>query len=312
MLTALGLRAARAVDGRAIWTNVYGVARSLLALSTALTLLFNSTATLFLRGALAGNDPPLCDGLRHIGPFCLVSEAHLELARWLCVLLLLLVASGWRPRLTGVVHWWIGFGLHGSANILDGGDNVCAVLTLLLVPVTLTDPRKWHWQAPPASSDVTARLIAWSALLIIRLQVSGIYFHAALAKTGVAEWGDGTALYYWLLHDEVGAPHWLTPLAKLVLINPVAVSLLTWSVVVLEFLLSAALLLPRRRWGAFLVLGLSLHAAILVVQGLFTFSLAMAGALILYLRPWERPFAVAGDLRLAEQRLAAPPQPDVI
>jgi antimicrobial peptide system SdpB family protein len=296
MLSRLGTWARDAVVGRAIWTDVYGVARSLLALSTALTLAVNPTATLFLRGAVTQADPPLCNGLRAIDPFCLVPAAHLEVARWLCVLALLVVASGWRPRLTGVMHWWIAFGLHGSANILDGGDNVCAVLTLLLVPVTLTDRRAWHWQRGQADDEsVLVRLVAWSALLVIRLQISGIYFHAALAKTAVAEWGDGTALYYWLLHDEVGAPRWLVPLAQAFLRNPVAVTLMTWSVVILEFLLSAALLMPKRRWRPLLFAGLALHAGILVVQGLFSFSLAMAGALFLYLRPTAEPFFAAQE-----------------
>jgi len=284
-------------DHGPLWTDVYGVARTLLALSTALTLAFNSTATLFLQSAITHDNPPLCGGMRSIDPFCVTPAAHLEVARWLCVALLLVVGSGWRPRVTGLVHWWIAFGLHGSANILDGGDNVCAVLTLLLVPITLTDDRLWHWQRPAiARQSSFARLVAASAFLVIRLQVSGIYFHAALAKTAIAEWGDGTALYYWLLHDEVGAPRWLVPVVHALLIRPTVVTLATWSIVVLEFVLSAALLLPARRRQPLLLLGLSLHAGILVVQGLFSFSLAMAGALVLYLRPLDAAITLTSPL----------------
>src|SRR6266513_2297227 len=70
-------------------------------------------------------------------------------------------------------------------------------LALLLVPVTVTDPRAWHWQSAPQTPRPIASLVAWSALFVARLQVAGIYFDSSLAKLATPVWADGTAFYYW-------------------------------------------------------------------------------------------------------------------
>jgi hypothetical protein len=58
----------------------------------------------------------------------------------------------------------------------------------------------------------------------------------------------------------------------------------------LEYLLSAALFMPKKYWRPLLVLGLGLHAGIIVLHGLLSFAIVMFGALVLYLRPMERAF----------------------
>ena len=72
---------------------------------------------------------------------------------------------------------------------------------------------------------------------------------------------------------------------------------LTWGTVALEFALALAIVLAPRRWPALLLGGLALHGGIAVLMGLWSFSLAMSAALILYLRPRHRPFAVSARLR---------------
>lgn len=52
-----------------------------------------------------------------IGLACVLPVKNLELARWLAVAILLLVASGWR-RVTGVLHWWVSFSLHANTLVL--------------------------------------------------------------------------------------------------------------------------------------------------------------------------------------------------
>ena len=128
-----------------IWTNVYGLARTLLALSLMLTLLVNP-AHYFFRPAAGIPDYPLCTN--NLSLFCLVPRDYffLELVKWIFILLLMVVASGWRPRFTGLIHFYIAFSFHSSAVSLDGGEQVNVVLTLLLLPITLTDKRKWHWE----------------------------------------------------------------------------------------------------------------------------------------------------------------------
>jgi antimicrobial peptide system SdpB family protein len=292
-LGARGRDWARTIDP---WTNVYGLARSLLALSTALTLAFNRTTTLFALGA-GGLKPPFCDGMRGSGLYCVVPESRLDLARWVAVALLLLVASGYRPRVTGVIHWWVSFSLSVNALLVDGGDAAASVLTLLILPVTLTDPRVWHWQPCPVATGThrndARRLIALVALTMVRVQVAGIYFHAAIGKFQVEEWRNGTAIYYFATSPVFGASGIVHDIVLAVLVHAVPITLLTWSVLVLEYFLSAALVMPKRFWGVLFWLGIVLHAGIMLIHGLVSFSVIMFAALTLYLRPVERPFAFA-------------------
>ncbi|MBX3198648.1 MAG: hypothetical protein KF894_10980 [Labilithrix sp.] len=295
MLSAVGARARAWVDELDPFTNVYGVARSLVALSLLLTLVFSRTDVLF-RPAAGIDDFPVCMGVRAMGTFCM-GAPHLDLVRWLSVGVLAVVASGWRPRYTGVLHAWVAFGFQANAMIVEGGDQIGSILALLLVPVTLLDDRKWVWQArAPRALDErerSVRLVARVCFALIRLQVAGIYFHAAIAKFAVPEWTDGTVLYYWLNHGTFGAPGWIMPVLRPLLLNGVIVAMTTWGVLVVEYALSAGLLVHRRYLPVLLALGIGLHAGIALLHGLVTFAITMFAALILYLRPLDRTFDLA-------------------
>jgi antimicrobial peptide system SdpB family protein len=280
------------------WTNVYGLARSLLALAGALTLGFNRSAVLFR--PLAGHNfkPPMCiSGLQKLDLFCAL-PGPLPLRQWVATLLLLVVASGWRPRITGVIHWFVALSFQLSATTLDGGDQATAVLALLLLPVTLTDDRRWHWssRAVPTGSPLSEReeckrLVARVGLMMARIQVAVIYFHAATGKLKVTEWVDGTAMYYWMTHPVFGANSTLKPWLLPLLENSVSVCLLTWGVIALEMFLLMGLLAtrPARRW--LLAMGILFHSAIIFVQGLTSFGMVMFAALVLYLRPADELFS---------------------
>jgi antimicrobial peptide system SdpB family protein len=314
MLTRMGAWARDRAAQEVPWTNVYGLARSLLALGTALTLVFTHSSYLFERGA-GIVDVPVCRGVGRIGLFCIAGHSHLELARWLFVAALLVVASGYRPRLTALLHWWLAFSLHNNAVVLDGGDQVTLVLATLLLPLALTDRRRWHWDPPlertcielPMREELR-RLVGLFAIWLLRIQVAGIYFHAAMGKFGVEEWADGTAVYYFFRNPSFGATpavlHWIDP----VLWSAVGVCAITWGTVLLEYVLSAALFMQKRYWRPLLIMGLALHAGIAVIHGLVSFALAMFAALILYLRPMDQTFAWAAlptsQLASAVRRLA--------
>ncbi len=297
MLTALGARVEAWIARNEPWTNVYGLARTLLALATAATLMVTPMTALFHPLAGISGSPPYChNAIQRAGFFCLLSASHIQWMRWGAVAVLLIVASGWRPRFTAIPHWWIAVSLNASGALIEGGEQVVTGLTLLLLPVALTDPRKWHWDPPPPRTrtfgDDAGRTLASLAYLLVRLQVAIIYFHACVGKLAVDEWTDGTALYYWLLHPTFGAPGWLEPAVRAVVTNGTAVTLLTWTVIVVEYLLSAALFMRRDRWFIPLIAGFALHAGIILIHGLVSFGTIMFAALILYLRPWERPFAI--------------------
>jgi antimicrobial peptide system SdpB family protein len=258
----------------------------------ALTLLTNDATDLFPAVPGPGLPPPYCFGVRRLDPFCLVSTSGLEWARWFCIVALALVASGYRPRITGLLHAWVAFGFQASSPLLDGGDQVTAVLTLLLLPVTLTDPRRWHWGPPPLKRAPAAQIVTRVAVGLVRLQVAGIYFHAAVGKVRVEDWANGTALYYWTRHPLVGATGLFASLLSPLTMNAVSLSLLTWGVVALEFALAGGLIAGPRLRRALLVAGVVLHLGILFVHGLVSFSLVMIAALILFLHPVDQPFAL--------------------
>jgi hypothetical protein len=90
-------------------------------------------------------------------------------------------------------------------------------------------------------------------------------------------------------------------LIRPILVSSVGVTALTWGTLMLEYLLSAALLMPKRYWRPLLVLGVALHAGIIVLHGLLSFAIVMFGALVLYLRPMDRAFELFGRKRLYAQ-----------
>ncbi|MBT2543464.1 hypothetical protein J7E99_22875 [Streptomyces sp. ISL-44] len=288
------------------WAAGYGLARTLLALGTLGTLAFSDSATLFREVATVGQYP-LCRGVTGAGAFCLVSPDHFEAVRWACCLILVVAASGWRPRFTAIPHAYVAFSVFTGISIPDGGDQVTWILTLLLVLVAVGDPRRWHWQPQqPQVSEGSRRgtwaLIGVSAITLARIQMSVIYFQSCVAKLPHAEWADGSALYYWINNYAFGAPGWLRPALNMVAENPVGVAALTWGPLVLEIALAAALLMPQKVRWALLPAGMLFHLGIAVVMGLWSFAFAMWAGLLLLLTPYGH------DPRLPRIRRKPTPQ----
>ncbi|MFE4690166.1 sporulation-delaying protein SdpB family protein [Streptomyces sp. NPDC056749] len=269
------------------WTNVYGLARTLLALGTLGTMVFSSTGTLFRPVATLG-DYPVCTGPIRAGVFCLAPENGLTATRWLCVLVLVVVASGWRPRWTALPHAWVSFSVFSGIAIADGGDQVTVVLSSLLALTALGDPRRWHWQALPEGAASHRRrtvLLGATGLVLVRIQMSFLYFQSCVAKLPHAEWADGTAMWYWGHSLAFGAPGPLRPLVDPVLASPTGVALLTWVPLAIEFGLAASLLLAQRLRLRLFAAGVLFHLSIAVMMGLWSFALAMIGGLVVLCLP---------------------------
>lgn len=310
---------ARAADPP--WGSGLGLARTVLALGTLGTLLATPPRVLFT--PLANEiTPPFCTGAGRASAWCLMS-ADPQFARWLSVGVLLAVASGWRPRLTAIPHWWVCWSLVTSVSIGDGGDTITADLTLLLIPVLLADSRKWHWRRPdPARSGPLPRVVAVVALMLAQVQVACLYLIAGISKLGVPEWLDGTALFYIFRSVPFGAPPWLSPVWLPVTSWPVGVAAVTWGAVALEIVLGLALLLPKQIRLVLLASGLLFHDLIALSMGLISFDCAMSGALLLYLLPIGYQVTVPKRLsktraprtsakpRLARPATAADPLPE--
>jgi antimicrobial peptide system SdpB family protein len=273
------------------WRSSYGLARSFLALGTLLTLLFNPIDILLK--PVGGQAIVYCDRMG-IGIFCLLAN-HLLVAQFICLLILMLVVIGWQPRWTGILHWWVAYSFTASLTVVDGGDHIATILTFLLIPITLTDDRKWHWQegfSPSSSFSYGARsIICQLALFAIQIQVSIIYLHAATAKAHVDDWQNGTVLYYWFTHPIFGSPRYLDFIIQPIISNDFILTFLTWSIIFFEFSLFAGLYMNERLKVRFLQVGIAFHFGILLLHGLFSFFLTMCGALILFLKPM-------GDIKL--------------
>ncbi|MGS2640995.1 sporulation-delaying protein SdpB family protein [Streptosporangium sp. G12] len=288
MLTRAGLAVAR-LARVSPWTNVYGLARTLMALGTLGTILFSHSTSLF-RPAQGMPDFPNCSGIARFGIYCVVPGDQLEVARFLSIGLLLLVVIGWRPRFTALGHWWVTVSLMASATIPDGGDQISAVITLLLLPVALLDGRRWHWGPPVDVSDRPVRsFFAWTTFFVIRLQVAGLYFQASVAKLSHAEWADGTGLWYWLSDPFFGMPGWTKPWLTPILVNPIGVTVMTWGPLAIELALAFGMIARRPVRPYLLAAGVAFHISIGLLMGLGSFMFAMIACLVLHLRPVDVP-----------------------
>lgn len=280
-------------------TNVYGLARTLLATGTLVTLVATPAASLFMAGQVEGEIRE-CVGIARYSLFCLITPRYYEFARWSCVAGLAVVASGWHPRITGIPHWWLSFSFMSAATVLDGGDHLTAILTLLLVPAALADPRRSHWHTPRPRSQLERTTMSYFlmslpalvALFAIRVQTSAIYLQAAAAKTGVEEWRDGTATFYWFTHPTYGVSPFASAAVGHLLAQPLAVLSTTWGAILLEFFLFAGLTMDRKLRPFLLTVGVLFHVGIAVVHGLISFTIVMWAALVLYLWPIDKPFAL--------------------
>jgi len=258
----------------------FALARSLMALGSMSTLLFTDIALLIdplgtETGAAHGNV------LYGISIFRLL-PGNIVLAKWICVILLCGVVSGYYPRVTCFFHWWTSASMVTSFRLFDGGDFIAQIMTLLLIPICLQDGRANHWKGLEPR-DGESHVFAGVAHALIRLQVAVVYLVASVSKLSVHEWANGTAVYYWIDHPLVAAPPYLSGMLSFFTHHPVLVVLLTWGVLALEFGLFLCLFFPLGIRRRFLSIALGFHFMIFLVHGLFSFFLAMSGALLLYL-----------------------------
>jgi len=261
----------------------YAAARTLLALGTLLTLWFNSDFVLFA-------DPKIMHPRSYVeacNVYYLVCNGSFLWYRVITSAVLLAVISGYFPRLTGILHWWVAHTFFYIVTNVDGGDQINTILCFALVPLTLLDGRKNHWSLQPVrdTAHFYRNTVANGLMLLIRVQMSYVYLQAATEKLKVKEWVDGTVLYYWFTHSIIGAPAWLMPLLRPLLVHSLPVLLLTWSVLLLEGALFAALFVSKKNQRRLLVAGLVFHFGIVLVHGLVSFFFAMSAGLILYLLP---------------------------
>ncbi len=264
--------------------NSYNLGRTILAIGTLLTMLTNSNYTLFGNQFISSNN----NSIYEYTLFNLL-ENNLIIAKIISIVILLIVILGYYPRITGILQFYITFSFFVACDVIDGGDHIASNLTLLLIPITLLDNSKNHWFESHTIKQTFNQLIHYSSYLLIRVQVSIIYFHAFIGKFGIEEWIDGTDTYYWFTHTYFGINDIFVDYIKYFLSFPIVVVLITWGTLFFEFLLSSAIFMKRDNKIRYylLIFGILFHFSILIIHGLVSFFFTMSAALILYLIPFD-------------------------
>ena len=269
------------------FTNVIGLSRSLLALGLLLTLLTTDTNTLVHRYSDGSLVNPLLNesvALNEYNFFILLGYDHINEMKYLAILILMIVISGYWFKITCFLHWWLAISFLYLSSIIDGGDQINAVISLMLIPILLFDNRKNHWEKSNLKVSIRG-IVPIITIWIIRLQVALIYFQASVGKYFVPERADGTAIYYWWNHSVFGMPTSISNYVNFALSNSFIVSLITYSVLILEILLFLGLTASIKYRKTILIIGIFFHFSIIIFHGIFSFFFSIVACLILFLYP---------------------------
>jgi HTTM domain len=202
---------------------------------------------------------------------------------WMAVSFLFTI--GFRTRISGASLAALSFYyLFADQNLWA---NHMYYLFLLVFLLTLGDcgadlSVDWRRRGRPA-----ATVLRWPALLI-QIQVSLIYFYAAVNKVNPAFLSGE-----FLLRDMYVPQAWK---------NPAVFEALSWATVAFEFMLALALWIPRLKWP-FAIAGTLFHVAIPLTNhlygGLIVFSMIMIAPYLLFLPARLSRSLADGLLRLA-------------
>ena len=280
------------LKNKQVHTPRIALARILLAFGMLLTLMFNDMSIVAnhnykrLPDYSARHTATVSVPLKKMDIFMVMPPG---VAKGVVIVILLLVMSGYYPKVTGVLHFLACFSYHNYFLIVNGGDEITYALSLLLLPLCLSDPRKNQWQRIAASSS-QRNIVGNVALAAIQIQAAYIYFSAGYEKLSTKVWTEGTAVFYYTSHYRLGAPTWLQHINEMVTLTPM-VKVLSWGVLAFEFLLALCLFFSDRLRKKFFIPALIFHLLIVVNFGLISFFFAMAGLLVLYLGTPKRKMA---------------------
>ncbi|MCJ1714488.1 sporulation-delaying protein SdpB family protein [Curtobacterium sp. VKM Ac-2922] len=253
--------------------------RSIIALAQLLTLALTSWPA--LTADVLGRLPEMyCAGPRSISMFCLGSSTPNETGRWIAIAVCVLVVSGIYPRWTSILHAWVAISMAVSLSLPDGGEAVAVFSCVLLIGVLVPNSKPFAWRRTESESRPVLRAIGYAASLALCLQVAGIYFESGLAKLAVADWANGSAVYYIVRDPMFGSVGLVGSVVAEITAHPLGTALFTWGTIVAECCIAVAFLLPHRfkRYG--LVGVILLHTSIAIIMGLWSFALVMIGTAV--------------------------------
>lgn len=127
--------------------------------------------------------------------------------------------------------------------------------------------------------------LAYLSFWALRLQIAYLYADSAIAKMGVEDWQNGSALYYIVRDRSFGSSGPLTPIWLWLSDQSLTTLALTWGAIAIELAIALFTLLDARWRLAAFWLGLALHALTFLSMGLFSFSLVMVAVAALIATP---------------------------
>lgn len=257
-----------------IFTPALGLLRAGIALAHLLTLATTSTDYL-IRPAAGIPDPLECSNIKSLSMYCLAPNDQLWIVRALGIAICCLCISGFLPRLSALLFFWLSFSAFNTWIITDGGDQVILNISLLVLLINMGEPRKNQWFPPLPSSNEWKLRIGFLLTALIKIQVFAIYFHAGVAKAAVDNWANGTEVYYDLSHPMFGANQTVSWLLQPFINNGLVVQILTWGTMVVEVFIAFAIFGSKRAKATAWVLAFSLHIGIAIFMGIVSFSIAM-------------------------------------
>ncbi len=273
----------RHIENCKIHYGSYAVLRSTLALSTLLTIIFNTTDTLF--PAFVENNNLVYSKITfldyNVSYFIFQNILYFKI---FSSGILFLVISGGYPRVTGILHFIVSYVFFNTAIAIDGGDQIISNVTFLLIPITLLDRNSNHWKNNQPAKSLFTKTIFHSFSFLICLQVCVIYLHSAIAKLNVDEWLNGTAIWYWFRHEIFGANYFILDVVNFLLKQPSLIYCLNYSIIILEILIAMMLFVNKERFIAKVtfIIAVIFHIGIILMHGIFSFALVMIGCLFFY------------------------------
>jgi len=271
-------RAAEVFEPRGI---LLASGRSLLAFAELTVLLFNPDHLIFATTPFASTRN-LCSGIGGLSLWCVSGsgpQSH-SVGRIIAIAILVGVTAGLWPRWLCIPHWYVAFSLATRMSVINGGEEVAQIFTLLLIPCCLGDTRTWHWSRPDRPMAPAWRGSAYAAHLVLRCQIMIIYLDAALSKLMFPSWRNGTAMRVIINDPECGLPLGIRTFADHLLSPLWTSAAVTWAVVLTELTIGLSMVCRagiRRRSLAPAIL---LHTGIILAMGLFSFGLIMISVLM--------------------------------
>lgn len=256
--------------------------RSLIALAQIITLVLTKPSNLL--APQVGVPPfPHCEkGVQVVSIYCMPGVDS-RCASILMLVILVWVVSGFFPRYSCFFHWWASLSMGISWSLPDGGEAIARIATLLLIPICLSHPSLNGWTRRPFTKDnKKSIIIAYVFIWSLRIEMAYIYADASISKFAVAEWVDGSAMYYIARGSMFGVYGPLSSLLLEITSNPVGVISLTWGALIIELVIGALILFSDKEVcrSSAIILDMLFHLGIGTLMGIWSFSIIMIGSVI--------------------------------